>query len=67
MAGMVTRVHAQTTLDTDAVNPDALKAAFGLVVDLLDSDSRALNWNRLQFALSERGVETDVIARVELA
>jgi hypothetical protein len=60
---MSTKVSARVTLDTDHVSPDSLKAGFDCVVDRLLNHSDPVDWGTLQFALSNRGEETDLIVR----
>lgn len=62
------RTSGSVTLDTDAISPDSLKAAFALVVDrLTQASSRsgiALDWNTAEMAQGRRGEETDIVVRV---
>lgn len=52
-------------LDTDAVSPDCLKAAFDVAIDALVSRAEghriALNWNSLEVALHRRSDEDSML------
>lgn len=52
-------------IDTDAVSPDCLKAAFDVAVDALvsraDGHRIALNWNSLEVALHRRSDEDTLL------
>lgn len=65
---MLTRLSTSTTVDTDAVNPDCLKAAFGVNVDALvsrlEQHGLAADWNTVEVALLARGADTDMVMRV---
>lgn len=60
---MATKVSSLVTLDTDHISPDSLKAGFDCVIDRLFNHSDPVDWSTLQFALSKRGAETDLIVR----
>jgi hypothetical protein len=65
---MHTRLSAVATVDTAAVNPDCLKAAFEHTIETLvkraEFNATALDWNTLEMALMARGADTDVVLRV---
>lgn len=52
-------------IDTDAVGPDCLKAAFDVAIDALlsraDGHRVALNWNSLEVALHRRDDEDSML------
>jgi len=71
MAGVLFKpVGSSITLDTDAVSPDALKAAIDLCMDQLAQQARArgdaVDWNTFEFAQRPQGPETTVICRASV-
>lgn len=63
---MLQRTSARTTVDTDHISPDCLKAAFGVLVDQMVASGLPLDWNTAEMAQNRRADETDIFLRVGL-
>lgn len=64
------RMSGVVELDSDAVGPDSLKAAFDVAVDALllraSRHGKGLDWNTLEMALSTSVEETLVVVRAQV-
>lgn len=66
---MAQKISHNVLLDTDALNPDVIKAGFAFVVDQIalrgDRTRTAIDWSTLEFAMraNTEGDETVLSAR----